>query len=57
MHIARIMEDHNVHGWIIAALLREMARLEGLAAFSSVESECFLSVAFAKGASKPPYYG
>ena len=27
--VARIMEDHNVHGWIIAALLREMAGLEG----------------------------
>ena len=26
-HIARIMEDHNVRGWIIAALSREMAGL------------------------------
>ena len=23
-HIARIMEEHNVRGWVIAALLREM---------------------------------
>ena len=51
-HIAKIMEDHTVHGWIIAALLREMAGLEGLAAFECVHS--LLPVAFAKGASKPP---
>ena len=38
-HIVRIMEDHNVHGWIIVALLREMAGLEGQATFESVESE------------------
>ena len=24
-HIAKILEDHNTHGWIISALLREMA--------------------------------
>ena len=24
-HVAQIMEDHNIPGWIIAALLREMA--------------------------------
>ena len=43
-HIAKIMQDHDVHGWIfhgwiIAALLREMAGfLERLAYFESVES-------------------
>ena len=26
-HVAQIMEGHNTHGWIIAALLREMAGL------------------------------
>ena len=28
-HIERMIEDHDVHGWIIAALLRQMAGLEG----------------------------
>ena len=36
-HIARIIEDHNVHGWITASLLREMAGLEAEAAFECVE--------------------
>ena len=38
-HIARIMEGHNGHGWIIAALLRETAGSEGLAVFECVESK------------------
>ena len=38
-HIARIMEDHNAHGWIIATLLREMTGSEGQAVFECVESE------------------
>ena len=37
--IARIMEEHNVYGWTIAALLREMAGLEGQALFESAESK------------------
>ena len=36
-HIAKCMEDHDVHGWIIAALLREMGGLEGQAKLESVE--------------------
>ena len=39
VHMTKIMEDHDVHGWIIAALLREMAGLEGQATFESVESK------------------
>ena len=27
-HVAKIMEGHNTHGWIISALLREMVDLE-----------------------------
>ena len=38
-HIAKNMDDHDVHGWIIAALLREIAGLEGQAIFESVEGE------------------
>ena len=37
-HIARIMEGHTVHGWIIAALLSETAGLEGLAMLECAES-------------------
>ena len=32
------MGDHDVHGWIVAASLREMAGLEGQGMFESVES-------------------
>ena len=39
VHMTKIMEDHDGHGWIIAALLREMAGLEGQATFESVESK------------------
>ena len=30
-HVAKIMESHDTHGWLIAALLREMSGLEGKA--------------------------
>ena len=36
-HIARIMESHNIHRWLIAADLREMSGLEGKATFECVE--------------------
>ena len=38
-HIARIMEKHNVHGWIIAALSREMTGLQGQVTFECAESK------------------
>ena len=34
-HIAHIVEGPDVHGWIIAALMREMTGLEGQATFES----------------------
>ena len=37
-HVAQIMDNHNTHGWIIAALLREMSGLSGKAMFECVES-------------------
>ena len=37
-HVAKIMESHDIHGWLIAALLREVAGLEGKAMFECVES-------------------
>ena len=38
-HITQVLEDENVHGWRIAALIREMAGLEGEANFESVENK------------------
>ena len=35
---AQIMDSHNTHGWLIAALLREMSGLDGKAMFECVES-------------------
>ena len=40
-HVAKIMENHDTHGWQIAALLREMSGLEGKAMFECVESSFF----------------
>ena len=35
--VANILDSHNAHGWLIAALLREMPGLEGKAKFECVE--------------------
>ena len=40
----KIMDSHNNHGWLIAALLREMSGLEGKAMFKCVESSLFFSI-------------
>ena len=32
-HVAQNLDYHNTHGWLIAALLREMSGLEGKAMF------------------------
>ena len=37
-HVANILNRHNAHGWLIAAILREMSGLEGKAMFERVES-------------------
>ena len=37
-HVAKILDSHNTHGWLIAALLREMSGLSGKATFECVES-------------------
>ena len=37
-HVAKLMESHDTHGWLIAAFLREMSGLEGRAMFECVES-------------------
>ena len=42
-HVAKIMENQETHGWLIAALLREMSGLEGKAMFECVESSFVLN--------------
>ena len=42
-HVAKIMDSHNTHGWIIAALLSEMSGLEGKVMFECVESSFVFS--------------
>ena len=37
-HVAWILDGHNTHGWLIAALLREILWLSGTASFESVET-------------------
>ena len=37
-HIANILGDQDVHGWITVALRREMAGSEGQATFENVDS-------------------
>ena len=32
-HVAKILDGHNTHGWLIAAHLREMSGLSGKATF------------------------
>ena len=39
-HIAKIMENHNVDRWLIAALLREISGLERKAMFECVDDVC-----------------
>ena len=36
--MAQFVDSHDTHGWLIAALLREMLGLEGKATFECVES-------------------
>ena len=37
-HFLKIVVDQEVHGWVTAALLREMVGLEGQATFANVDS-------------------
>ena len=48
------MEDHDVHGWIVAASLRWMAGLEGQAKFESVESTFSFAKCIRQGSVKAP---
>ena len=48
-HVANIMDNHNTHGWIIAALLREMSGLSGKDMFECVESSFVFQSLLATG--------
>ena len=52
-HVAKLMENHDTHGWLIPALLREMPGLEGKA-WRAVSLSIGVS---ARGASKLPDCG
>ena len=53
-HIAEIMESHNIHGWLIAALLREMWGSEGMAMFECVESSFKFNRCLRQGSVEAP---
>ena len=52
--LARILDDHNTHGWLIAALLREMSGLPGTASFESVESRFSFDRCLRQGSVEAP---
>ena len=53
-HVARIMDNHNTHGWLIAALLREMSVLSGKATFECVESSFVFNRCLRQGSAEAP---
>ena len=48
------MEHHEVHGWIIAASLRELAGLEGQAKLERVESTFSFAKCIRQGSVEAP---
>ena len=53
-HLAEIIGNQDDHGWITAALLQEMKRHEGHAAFESVESRFHLTRCIRQGSVEAP---
>ena len=53
-HVAKIMDNHNTHGWIIAALLREMSGLSGKAMSECVESNFAFNRCLRQGSVEAP---
>ena len=56
-HVARILDDHNAHVWLIAALLRKMSGLSGTASFESVESRFSFNRCLRQGSVEAPACG
>ena len=53
-HVAKIMENHDTHGWLIAALLREVSGLEGKVMFECVESSFAFNRCLRQGSVEAP---
>ena len=53
-HVAKFFDDHNTHGWIIAALLREMSGLSGKDMFEFVESSFAFNRCLRQGSVEAP---
>ena len=53
-HVTQILDSHNTHGWLIAALLREMSGLSGVASFESVESRFSFNRCLQQGGVEAP---
>ena len=53
-HVAKIMDNHHTHGWIIVALLREMSGLSGKAIFGCVESSFAFNPCLRQGSVESP---
>ena len=53
-HVSKIMDRHSTHGWIIAALLREMSGLSGKATFECLESSFAVNRCFRQGSVEAP---
>ena len=53
-HVAKMLDSHNTHGWIIATLLREMSGLSSKAMFGRVESSFALNRCLRQGSVEAP---
>ena len=56
-HIPKLMEKKTVHGWVTAALPREMEGLEGQAIFENVESKFQCARCIRQGIVEAPRLG
>ena len=54
MHVAKILDGHDTHGWLIAALLRGMSGLSGKATFECVESNFSFNRVLRQGSVEAP---
>ena len=53
-HVAQIMDSINTHGWLMAALLREMLGLDGKAMFECDESSFAFNRCLRQGSVEAP---
>ena len=53
-HVAKLKESHDQHGWLIAAILREVSGLDGKAMFDCVESSFTFNRCLRQGSVEAP---